>query len=175
MKASYLEVAWVAASLIFRVVLTMSRNPLGVFYRVSGHPLAFSEISDPITLSESKTYKENFGRGCETFGGQNYADVEKTKVHCTVLGDIECFGERRFLRGGFPCIRYGNHYFLSTLLYSIFLGFLGLDRFCLGHTGTAVGKVLTLGGVGIWWMVDIILLITGGLQPEDGTNWVPYA
>jgi len=61
------------------------------------------------------------------------------------------------------------------LLYSIFLGFLGLDRFCLGHTGTAVGKVLTLGGVGIWWMVDIILLITGGLQPEDGTNWVPYA
>lgn len=46
-----------------------------------------------------------------------------------------------------------------------------MDRFCLGHTGTAVGKLLTLGGVGIWWIVDIILLVTGNLTPEDGSSW----
>lgn len=71
--------------------------------------------------------------------------------------------------------RYSGHYFVTTLLYSILLGFLGMDRFCLGHTGTAVGKLLTLGGIGIWWIVDIVLLVTGHLMPEDGSNWMPFA
>lgn len=70
--------------------------------------------------------------------------------------------------------RYNGHYFVTTLIYSVLLGFLGMDRFCLGHTGTAVGKLLTLGGVGIWWIVDIVLLVNGMLTPDDGSNWVPY-
>lgn len=60
-------------------------------------------------------------------------------------------------------------------MFSVLLGALGMDRFYLGHTGTAIGKLLTLGGVGIWWVVDIVLLVTGNLLPEDGSNWMTYA
>nr|CAG4643627.1 EOG090X0IT6 [Ilyocryptus agilis] len=136
--------------------------------------LEFLECEEPQDLKGNKTARDEIGFGCLKIGGQRYEDVEKTKVPCSVLPGIECYGERRFLKDGFPCVKYSGHYFTTTLLYSILLGFLGIDRFCLGQTGTAVGKLLTLGGIGIWWVVDIVLLVSGGLIPEDGSNWVPF-
>ncbi|HEX2272633.1 MAG TPA: NINE protein [Acidimicrobiales bacterium] len=58
--------------------------------------------------------------------------------------------------------------FLSALLLSIFLGWLGIDRFYLGWTGLGVLKLLTFGGLGIWWLVDVILVATGNLRDRDG-------
>ena len=43
-----------------------------------------------------------------------------------------------------------GHYSTMTLHYSSLSGFLGMHRFCLGQTGTAFGKLLTLGGIGVW-------------------------
>uniref|UniRef100_A0A8R1U167 Succinate dehydrogenase assembly factor 2, mitochondrial n=1 Tax=Onchocerca volvulus TaxID=6282 RepID=A0A8R1U167_ONCVO len=110
---------------------------------------------------------------CLTWGGTRYENVEQTNVTCRVLPCIECRGPRTFMRK-VPCIKYTGHYFLSTLLYSVFLGILAVDRFCLGYSAIAVGKLMTLGGLGLWWIVDIILLITGNLLPADGSNWQPY-
>ncbi|XP_012283536.1 TM2 domain-containing protein CG11103 [Orussus abietinus] len=137
-------------------------------------PKEFIECEEPIDHKGNKTAKEETGFGCVKFGGSRYEDVEKTKVSCTVLPDIECYGPRTFFREGVPCIKYSGHYFATTLLYSILLGFLGMDRFFLGQTGTAVGKLLSLGGIGVWWVVDVILIVTNSLLPEDGSNWNPY-
>ncbi|MET0736521.1 MAG: TM2 domain-containing protein [Microbacterium sp.] len=57
---------------------------------------------------------------------------------------------------------------LAALLLSIFLGELGIDRFYLGKVGTGILKLITLGGFGIWWIIDIILIIAGAMKDKQG-------
>lgn len=44
-----------------------------------------------------------------------------------------------------------------ALVLAVFLGYLGIDRFYSGHVVAGVIKLLTLGGFGIWWIIDIVL------------------
>ncbi len=57
---------------------------------------------------------------------------------------------------------------LVALLLSIFLGTFGVDRFYLGHVGLGIGKLLTLGGCGIWWLIDVILIAVGNVTDSKG-------
>ena len=57
---------------------------------------------------------------------------------------------------------------LVALLLSLVLGYLGVDRFYLGHVGLGILKLITLGGLGIWYVVDLILIATGGLRDSNG-------
>jgi len=47
-------------------------------------------------------------------------------------------------------------YLLIGTIVSWSVGFLGADRFYKGETGLGVFKLLTLGGLGIWWLVDAL-------------------
>ncbi|HTE22244.1 MAG TPA: TM2 domain-containing protein [Candidatus Limnocylindria bacterium] len=58
--------------------------------------------------------------------------------------------------------------FLVALLLSIFLGQLGIDRFYMGYIGLGILKLVTFGGCGIWWLVDVILIATKNLKDADG-------
>ena len=54
-----------------------------------------------------------------------------------------------------------------ALILCLLLGVLGIHRFYLGYIGVGVIQLLTLGGCGIWALIDLILIITGDLKPKD--------
>jgi TM2 domain-containing membrane protein YozV len=47
---------------------------------------------------------------------------------------------------------------IAALLLSILVGGLGIDRFYMGYVGLGILKLITLGGFGIWWLIDLILV-----------------
>ena len=57
---------------------------------------------------------------------------------------------------------------LTALLLSIFLGSLGVDRFYLGYTGLGILKLVTLGGCGVWSLIDIIMIATNKMKDSNG-------
>lgn len=56
---------------------------------------------------------------------------------------------------------------LIALLLCALVGGLGIHRFYLGYTWQGIVQLLTLGGCGIWSLIDLIRIITGSLQPKD--------
>ncbi len=59
---------------------------------------------------------------------------------------------------------------LTALLLSILIGSLGVDRFYMGHVGLGILKLITFGGLGIWWLIDLILIATK--HNFSKVNWV---
>lgn len=59
---------------------------------------------------------------------------------------------------------------ILTLVLSILVGTLGVDRFMMGQIGLGILKLITGGGCGIWWIVDVILIAMKHQFP--GIEWV---
>lgn len=59
---------------------------------------------------------------------------------------------------------------LVTLLLSLFVGSLGIHRFYVGKIGTGILQLITVGGCGIWTLIDIIMIATGNFKDKDGNE-----
>jgi TM2 domain-containing membrane protein YozV len=63
---------------------------------------------------------------------------------------------------------------LAVTLLAWFLGCFGVHRFYLGKIATGILMIITLGGFGIWSLIDFIIAITGNMKDKDGkaiVNW----
>jgi TM2 domain-containing membrane protein YozV len=58
--------------------------------------------------------------------------------------------------------------FVPTVLLCFFLGVLGIHRFYVGKIGTGILQLVTMGGLGIWTMIDFIMIIVGKFTDRDG-------
>ena len=57
---------------------------------------------------------------------------------------------------------------LVALLLCFFVGVLGVHRFYVGKIGTGVAMIFTLGGLGIWSLVDFIMIAAGSFRDAEG-------
>lgn len=68
----------------------------------------------------------------------------------------------------------GTKQFIAAWLFSLLLGGLGADRFYLGKIGTGILKLITIGGFGIWALVDLILILSGSMTDKAGLKLAGY-
>ena len=57
---------------------------------------------------------------------------------------------------------------LVTILLCFFLGIWGIHRFYVGKIGTGILMIFTLGGLGIWYLIDLIMIALGSFRDFDG-------
>ena len=68
-----------------------------------------------------------------------------------------------------------QRHFLAVFFISFMWGTLGVDRMYLGKWGTGIVKLITLGGAGIWVIIDIILIMTGSMRDKQGREMLQFA
>lgn len=61
---------------------------------------------------------------------------------------------------------------ISICLHSITLGGFGADRFYLGQWREGLGKLFSFGGLGIWTLIDVLLIGVGYVGPADGSLYI---
>jgi TM2 domain-containing membrane protein YozV len=62
----------------------------------------------------------------------------------------------------------GQKSWVVALLLCFFVGMLGVHRFYVGKVGTGVLQILTFGGLGVWVLIDFIMIIVGKFDDKNG-------
>lgn len=59
---------------------------------------------------------------------------------------------------------------LPAFLLCFFVGLFGAHRFYVGKVGTGIAQIFTIGGLGIWTLIDLIMILTGSFTDKNGVR-----
>ncbi|XP_004617810.2 TM2 domain-containing protein 3 [Sorex araneus] len=92
-------------------------------------------------------------------------------ANCTVRDHVHCLGNRTFPKMLY-CNWTGGYKWTTALALSITLGGFGADRFYLGQWREGLGKLFSFGGLGVWTLLDVLLIGVGYVGPADGSLYI---
>ncbi|TNN06255.1 TM2 domain-containing protein isoform 1 [Schistosoma japonicum] len=143
-----------------------------------------SEILYP--LSDRTNYpiqKQVICRFCHQLDDSEIVCIGRTDCHqpnvarsfyetkCEPFPHVLCLG-RRVFRRMVPCEWSTGKSYALTVVLSLFFGGFGVDRFYLGMWIEGLGKLFSFGGLGLWSIVDFILIVSGYVKPPgDAVYW----
>jgi TM2 domain-containing membrane protein YozV len=68
-----------------------------------------------------------------------------------------------------------QRHFLAVFFFSFMWGMFGVDRFYLGKVATGILKLVTFGGLGVWTIVDLVLIVSGVMRDKQGNEMLEAA
>ncbi|KAK6727298.1 hypothetical protein RB195_005165 [Necator americanus] len=92
-------------------------------------------------------------------------------TECTMHPNVICKGRRTFNKR-IRCSWSSGISWAKAMFLSVTLGGFGADRFYLGLWKSAIGKLFSFGGLGVWTVVDVVLIATGYIRPADGSMYM---
>lgn len=114
---------------------------------------------------------ESWEHKCVAVTNCSTSSSKLVKTKCKTHQSVICIGQRIFTKK-VPCNWSSGVSWSRTMFLSIVCGGFGADRFYLGLWKSAIGKLFSFGGMGIWTVIDVILIAVGYVKPADGSHYM---
>jgi len=122
-------------------------------------------------LTQPSRHKcSNRNIGCRSVGSPT-SRAHWYIANCTSGDNLVCLGRHVFSKKT-ECNWTEGYSWRTALVLSVTLGGFGADRFYLGHWQEGIGKLFSFGGLGVWTLVDVVLVSIGYIGPADGSLYI---
>src|SRR5262249_52762625 len=111
-----------------------------------------------------------FCRGC----GKDIHDSAVSCPHCGAMQVYQPQGQAIQVAPGIAVqtAQYSatDKRILPAFLLCFFVGYLGVHRFYVGKIGSGIAMLVTFGGLGVWWLIDLIIIVCGAFTDAQGNK-----